>query len=121
MDNKINPNEQELLQSLDGDIKMLKKELNETVKAIVDGGYSKLPILLAHEEEIAIAQKVIDKKEYQTSFSFSASTMEELVARKIILDEKKSAFEKQFEAQSDSFCILLVHKESMKFIFSKKN
>lgn len=121
MDNTINPNEEELLQSFDGDIKMLKKELNETVKAIVDGGYSKFPILLAHEEEIAIAQKVIDKKEYQTSFSFSASTMEELVARKIILDEKKSAFEKQFVAQSDSFCILLVHKESMKFIFSKKN
>ncbi len=121
MENINNPNEQELLQSLDGDIKLLKKELNETVKAIVDGGYSNFPILLAHEEEIAIAQKVIDKKEYKTSFSFSASTMEELVARKIILDEKKSAFKKQFTTQSDSFCILLVHKESMKFIFRKKN
>jgi hypothetical protein len=63
---------------------------------------------------------VIDRKEYKTSFSFSASTMEELVARNIILDDKKDAFEKQFLAQSDSFCILLVHKESMRFIFSKK-
>ena len=44
MENTIKPNEQELLQSLDGDMKMLKKELNETVKAIVDGGYSKFPI-----------------------------------------------------------------------------
>jgi hypothetical protein len=120
MENTIKPNEQELLQSLDGDMKMLEKELNETVKAIVDGGYSKFPILLAHEKEIAIAQKVIDRKEYKTSFSFSASTMEELVARNIILDDKKDAFEKQFLAQSDSFCILLVHKESMRFIFSKK-
>jgi len=120
MENTIKPNEQELLQSLDGDMKILKKELNETVKAIVDGGYSKYPILLAHEEEIAIAQKVIDRKEYKTSFSFSASTMEELVARNIILDDKKDAFEKQFLAQSDSFCILLVHQESMRFIFSKK-
>jgi hypothetical protein len=120
MNNKIKPIEQELLQTLDGDIKMLKKELNETVKAIVDGDYSKFPILLAHEEDIAIAQKVIDNKEYKTSFSFSASTMEELVARNIILDDKKEAFEKQFLAQKDSFCILLVHKESMKFVFSKK-
>jgi hypothetical protein len=30
MNNKIKPIEQELLQTLDGDIKMLKKELNET-------------------------------------------------------------------------------------------
>ena len=46
MENIINPNEQELLQSLDGDIKLLKKELNETVKAIVDGGYSNFPIYI---------------------------------------------------------------------------
>ena len=99
----------------------LHRRFNALSKFLHSGGYSNFPILLAHEEEIAIAQKVIDKKEYKTSFSFSASTMEELVARKIILDEKKSAFKKQFTTQSDSFCILLVHKESMKFIFRKKN
>ncbi len=115
-----NTKEEQILSDLEADIKTLKKELNETVKAIVDGGYSMFPILLAHSENIAIAQKVIDKNEYQTHFSFSASTMEEMVARKIILDDKKSDFERRYKSNADKFCILLVHPESMKFIFANK-
>ena len=115
-----NTKEEQILSDLEADIKTLKKELNETVKAIVDGGYSKFPILLAHSENIAIAQKVIDKNEYHTHFSFSASTMEEMVARKIILDDKRSDFERRYKSNADKFCILLVHPESMKFIFANK-
>lgn len=120
MQDQINSKEQEILSNLEADIKTLKKELNETVKAIVDGGYSKFPILLAHEENIAIAQKVIDKKDYLTHFSFSASTMEEMVVRKIITEDKQADFERRFKANQDKFCVLLVHPESMKFVFANK-
>ena len=116
----ISEQEKEILYNLEADVKSLKKELNETVKAIVDGGYSKFPILLAHTDDIAIAQKVIDKQEYQTHFSFSASTMEEMVTREVILPDKKTEFEQQFQINSNKFCILLVHPESMKFIFVDK-
>jgi len=120
MEQTINTKEQELLHSLDSDISGLKKELNETIKAIIEGGYSKYPILLAHEQNLPIAQKVIDKTDYHTHFNFSASTMEELIARKIISDDKKEAFKEQFIAHTDSFCILLVHPASLRFIFRLK-
>lgn len=120
MTEQINPKEQEILSNLEADIRTIKKELDETIKAIVDGGYSKFPILLAHEENIAIAQKVIDKKDYHTHFNFSASTMEEMVARKIILDERKADFERRFKTNADKFCVLLVHPESMKFVFAQR-
>ena len=81
----MNKTEAEILTEVEQDIKALKKELTETVKAIVDGGYSEFPILLAHADDIAIAQKVIEKDVYQTHFHFSASTLEEMVNRKIIL------------------------------------
>ena len=116
----IKEEEKEILYNLEADIKTLKKELNETVKAVVDGGYSKFPVLLAHSEDIAIAQKVIDKSMHQTHFSFSASTLEEMVTRKIILKDKQGDFEKKMMENNDSFCVLLVHPDSMKFIFSKK-
>lgn len=115
-----NTKEEQILSDLEADIKTLKKELNETVRAIVDGGYSKYPILLAHAENIAIAQKVIDRKDYQSHFSFSASTLEEMVSRKIIMEERKSDFERRYKSNADKFCILLVHPESMKFIFANK-
>ena len=71
----MNKTEADILTEVEQDIKALKKELNETVKAIVDGGYSEFPILLAHADDIAIAQKVIEKDVYQTHFHFSASTL----------------------------------------------
>lgn len=121
MDTSISEKEKEILYNLESDIKVLKKELNETVKAIVDGGYSKFPILLAHPEDLAIAQKVIDKNDHQTHFSFSASTLEEMVTREIVLKEREADFKQQFAVNADKFCVLLVHPHTMKFIFSAKN
>lgn len=120
MSASIENTEKEILYNLEADVKSLKKELAETVKAIVDGGYSKYPIMLAHTEDIAIAQKVIDKDMHNTHFNFSASTLEEMVTRKVILDTKKAEFEKQMRSKMDSFCILLVHPDSMKFVFVNK-
>jgi hypothetical protein len=120
MDSTKEEQEKELLAQLEGDVKILSAELAETVKAIVDGGYSKFPILIAHIEDIAIAQKVVDKDESQSYYSFSASTMEELITRKIILTDRKDDFEKQYKARSEDYCILLLHPETMKFIFAKK-
>jgi hypothetical protein len=120
MDSTKEEQEKELLAQLEGDVKILSAELAETVKAIVDGGYSKFPILIAHIEDIAIAQKVVDKNESQSYYSFSASTMEELITRKIILEDRKDDFEKEFLAHSEDYCILLLHPETMKFIFAKK-
>ena len=120
MDNSISEKEKEILYNLESDIKVLKKEVNETVKAVVDGGYSKFPIVLAHTEDIAIAQKVIDKNEHQTHFSFSASTLEEMVSRRVVLKEKEAEFKQQFAVNADKFCVLLVHPDSMKFVFSSK-
>ena len=120
MSTGIGNTEKEILYNLEADVKSLKKELGETVKAIIDGGYSNSPIILAHADDIAIAQKVIDKAQYSTHFNFSASTLEEMVTRKIILEEKKDEFEKQMRIKSESFCILLVHPDSMKFVFINK-
>lgn len=120
MENSISEKEKEILYNLESDIKVLKKELNETVKAIVDGGYSKFPVILAHADDIAIAQKVIDKNDHQTHFNFSASTLEEMVAREIVIKDREKDFKQQFQVNSDKFCVLLVHPDSMKFIFSAK-
>ncbi|PCJ65589.1 MAG: hypothetical protein COA58_09275 [Bacteroidetes bacterium] len=121
MQNAIEESEKEILLSLESDIKALSKELKETVTAIIDGGYSKFPILLAHSEDITIAQKVIDKNTHNSVFNFSASTLEEMVTRKIILNDKKMEFKAKMKSNSDSFCILLVHSESMRFVFMAKN
>lgn len=110
--------EQEVLKMLEQDLNQLKAELKETAKAIVEGGYSKFPILVAHMPEIQIAQKVIDRELYQTSYNFSASTLEELVAKGVVPQDKSDSLRNQIGDQPETYCILLVHPDVMRFIFT---
>ncbi|MBT8326579.1 MAG: hypothetical protein KJP21_02580 [Bacteroidia bacterium] len=110
--------EKEVLKVLELDVTNFKKELKEVVDTIVNEGFSKFPMLIAHKEDIALAQKVLDKELFNSSFSFSASTLEELVSKGVILKEKEEAFKEQIETNKDKNCVLLIHPEVMKFIFT---
>lgn len=118
MSRTIDEKATEILKILELDLKAFKSELNEVVKAIVEGGYSKYPVLIAHQDEIAVAQKVLDKEMFNSNFTFSASTLEELVAKKVVLQERKQTLEKEIESRSNECLILLLHKEVMRFIFT---
>lgn len=110
--------EKEVLQLLEGDVKSMGEMLRETITDIIAEGYSDYPILIAHEEDISIATKVIEKNLYKTSFNFSASTLEELIEKKVIKEDKRAAFEAQIKVAKDKVCILLLHSDVMKFVFS---
>ncbi len=114
----IGEKEQEVLKVLELDVKSFKKELKEVVDTIVNEGFSKFPMLIAHKEDIALAQKVLDKDTFNSSFSFSASTLEELVSKGIVMKDKEEAFKEQIKTNKDKSCVLLIHPEVMKFIFT---
>jgi nitrogenase molybdenum-iron protein alpha/beta subunit len=118
MDNTIDQKETEILRKLELDVKAFAEQLKETRDAIVSGGYSEFPVLIAHYEDIGIAQKVMDKELFSSNFHYSASTLEELIERKIVLKERKAGLENAIKTKKDSVCILLLHPEVMKFIFT---
>ena len=96
----IGEKEQEVLKVLELDVKSFKKELKEVVDTIVNEG------------------KVLDKDTFNSSFSFSASTLEELVSKGIVMKDKEEAFKEQIKTNKDKSCVLLIHPEVMKFIFT---
>lgn len=110
--------EQEILKLLEVDVKAFREALKETTSDIVAQGFSKFPILIAHEAEITIADKIIDKDVFSSQFNFSATTLEALVDHGVIPQDKRSSFEHQMKQSKDAVCILLIHPEVMKFVFS---
>ena len=110
-------NEQAVLQALETDIKTLKEALKETANEIVKEGYSRYPIIIAHAQELAFADKIIDRELFQSNFHFSASTLEAMVEKGIILKERKAAMEQQMNTSESTVCFLLLHPEHMRFIF----
>ena len=115
---EINPKEKEVLVMLDQDVKVLKAELKETIDDIIKEGFSHYPILITHLQEIEIAERIIDKDLYQTHFHFSATTLEQMVERGVITKDKEAAFKKQYDANKGSYCVLMLHPEVMKFVFT---
>ncbi|MEY2923812.1 MAG: hypothetical protein RLZZ337_352 [Bacteroidota bacterium] len=118
MNGDINQREKEVLVMLEQDVKVLKSELKETIDDIIKEGFSNFPILVTHLQDIDIAEKIIDKDLYQTHFHFSATTLEQMVERGIIMQDKKSTFEQQYQANKGSYCVLVLHPEVMKFVFT---
>ncbi|MBR9859366.1 hypothetical protein GYB22_01165 [bacterium] len=114
----MNEKQQEILKLLEADLKTVGEALEETVGDIVKHGFSQYPVLLAHVDELSIADKVIDRNEYQTNFNFSASTLEVLISKGIILQDKKQALIDQFVSKNDQACIFMVHPDMMNIIFS---
>lgn len=109
--------EQAILGALEADIKVLKDPLKETITEIIKQGFSDFPILLAHMDEIQIADKVIDKEMFNTTFNFSATILEVLVKKGIVKEEAEESMKNKIREAKDSACILLVHPDVMRFVF----
>lgn len=109
--------EQEILSTLEADVKVLKDPLKETITEIIKQGFSNYPILIAHMEEIQLADKVIDKQMFNTSFHFSATILEVMVKKGIIKKEAEDAMKQKISESKDSACILLLHPDVMRFVF----
>ena len=110
--------EKALLEQLENDIKKLSSQLYEVANDVVKHGFSKYPVLIAHKDDIAIADKILDRFEQECNFHFSATTLEVLVAKGVLLKDKKSDLENHLDQNPEMFCVLLVHPQVMKVIFS---
>ena len=111
-------NEKALLEQLDGDLKKFSGPLEETIEDIVEQGFSKYPILIAHKDELSIADIVLNRFEYESNFHFSASTIEVMVSKGVIRSDMESELKKHLDSKKGQVCVLLVHPTVMKIIFS---
>ncbi len=114
MENK----EEEILKFLELDVKQLKTQIKEVMAEIIAQGYSDYPIMIAHPEEMVFADKVFDKELFNLNYHFSASTLEAMMEKGIILKERKEAMIAKMKVSKESACILLLHPEIMRFIFA---
>lgn len=115
---KLESKEEEILKFLEVDIKQLKDKFREVMAEIIAQGYSDYPILIAHPEDMAFADKIFDKEPFNLHFHFSASTLEAMIEKGIILEEKKEAMIAKMKVAKDAACILLLHPDIMRFIFA---
>lgn len=118
----VNPNPEKEkksspLLSLDKDLEFYAESIREVSTEIMMEGISTTPIFIAHQHEIKIGEKILDRNDLNTNWTIHASTLEEFVEKGIVLPEKKEHFLKNYKKPQEYMCVFAVVPEGANFIF----
>ena len=105
------------LQELNQNLNIYKESIREISEEIIDNQISKYPIFIASREETNLGKQIIDKEELALEWSINASTLEEFVRRKIVLENKLEAFKKSYKDPKKFLCVFALLAENAGFIY----
>jgi hypothetical protein len=105
------------LQELNQNLNIYKESIREISEEIIDNQVSKYPVFIASREETNLGKQIIDKEELALEWSINASTLEEFIRRKIVLENKLEAFKKSYKDPRKFLCVFALLTENAGFIY----
>jgi hypothetical protein len=109
--------QKEILTNLEQNLAIYKESIREVAVEILQSGVSRYPIFVASREPIAVGKMIIDKEDLALEWSIYASTLEEFVRRKMVLEEKIDDFRKAWKDPKLFFCIFALLDQTAGFIY----
>lgn len=99
---------QKIITTLKSDLRIYAEMMHEVAFDIVKQGFSKYPMFIATEAEIKMGELILDRNDYAATFNIYASTMEEMLERGLIQENKKQNFVSNYKDPRKHMCVLLV-------------
>lgn len=107
----------ERLLLLEQELKRLVPTMAQASKIILDEGVSKYPVFVTHQDEMHIGLPIVEKEKVGGIWNVNASTLEELVAKKVVHDDKVDAFREQYKDPEAHVCIFVLSELGAKFVY----
>ena len=108
-------------QTLQDDLKFYREAIKEVAQETIERKISDYPVFIAHQHELKLGEKILDKEELGRSWSIHASLLEELVEKGVVEEEKKDEFKKVFKDPVSKVCVFMVDEEGGRFVFLPKD
>ena len=109
---------------LQTDIQPYRRPLQQAADTVIDEKVSNYPIFVAYAGEDAESLPGIHVMEVPTDraliWTINLTTLEELVAKQVVTQEKIDPFRKVYRDKKDSFCFLIFDEAGGRFGFVKK-
>lgn len=105
------------LLSLKKDLDFYSESIKEVAEEILDAELTQYPIFIAHQHEVALGEKILDKDDLGTQWTIHVATLEEFVEREIIKTDKKERFTKHFKDPRKHMCLFVIVPEGANFVF----
>jgi hypothetical protein len=106
-----------LLKTLEADLKIYRDSMKEVSRDIMKEGFSEHPVFIAHQHEVNLGEEILNKDEFAGSWTINATTLEELIEKKVVLPERTEDFKKAYKDPAKFMCIFMITEEGGNFIF----
>ena len=111
--------DEEIFKSLHDDLETCRDYIRQISQGMVKGDVSKYPIFVATrgENDIDLGLPVVNRADFDISWNFNASHLEEFVTKGVVLKEKTSDFIKAYKSPSDFICVFVAEEGNACFVF----
>jgi hypothetical protein len=107
----------QIIEQLKVDLKIYSEMIQEVSEDMRKEHFTEYPVFIASEHEVKLGELILDKEDHAATFSIYATTMEELLERKILLPAKQPDFVKTYKNPSQFMCVMLLTASVASFVF----
>ncbi|MFN8286991.1 MAG: hypothetical protein U0V74_09580 [Chitinophagales bacterium] len=109
----------EIFNSLHSDLDVCRDYIRQISKSMVKGDVSKYPIFVAMrgEMDVDMGVPIINRNDFDISWSFNASHLEEFVNKNVVSAEKVEEFKRTYKSPDEYMCVFVAEEGAMSFVY----
>lgn len=111
-----------LYKKLEKELALYMDMLGQASDTIIKEGVSAYPIFVVHKNDVKeVGIPLANMEDIKGHWSVNASTMEEFIAKKIILQEKIDSFKTIYKKPDKFLCLFTLSELGAEYIFLPRN
>ncbi len=111
--------DEEIYKSLHDDLEICRDYIRQIANGMVRGEVTKYPIFVAirGESDVDLGLPIVSRADFDISWNFNASHLEEFVSKGVVVREKANDFIKAYKNPAEYMCVFVAEDENASFVF----
>jgi hypothetical protein len=111
--------DEEIYKSLHDDLEICRDYIRQISAGMIKGDVTKYPIFIAMrgENDIDLGLPVVNRADFDISWNFNASHLEEFVSKGVVVPEKAADFIKAYKNPLEYMCVFVAEEGATSFVF----
>ena len=111
--------DEEIYKSLHDDLEICRDYVKQISHSMIKGEVTKYPIFVATRgtSDVDLGLPIINRDDFDISWNFNASHLEEFVSKNVVLKEKTDDFIKVYKNPLEYICVFVAEEGATSFVF----
>ena len=111
--------DEEIYKSLHDDLEICRDYIRQISRGMIKGEVTKYPIFVATrgENDVDLGLPIVNRADFDISWNFNASHLEEFVSKGVVVRDKANDFIKAYKNPQEYMCVFVAEEEAMSFVF----